>query len=61
MNLDFPLPVQKSAMFEKRNERIEAKYLIFRQINRKVLSDQTQHFSLGPLDRATLNLTTIKA
>ena len=41
MNLDLRslFLVQNSGTFEKKNEAIEAKYLIFQRINRKVRFD----------------------
>ena len=39
MNLDFKFPPKNLGTFEKRNEAIKAKHLIFQQINGKVFSD----------------------
>ena len=61
MNLEFYFPQKNQSWFEKQNEAIEAKYLIFQRINGKVLSVQNQHFSSNPSDRSTLNFTNIKA
>ena len=38
MNLDY-VPVKKSALVEKQNEPIKAKYIIFQRINGKVFDD----------------------
>ena len=60
MNLDL-CSDKKSATFEKKNEWIKAKYLIFQRINGKNVLLLKLAFFFRPLDRATLNLTTIKA